>query len=283
MSFPAIVHISSVNGSFFGAKCKAPPLKTFFVRVIIKVLKKRRFSMLKIAICDDNLRYRQEMESNVKSWAKAQNFEVEISVFDHGDALLSTCQSWNPDIILLDIMMPLLSGMDTAREIRKRNQVVKIIFFTSAPEFAVESYDVKASGYLLKPLQTDKFRQVMNDCISDMQVEPEHLIARTSEGYQKILLHHIDCIEAQNKKLLIHLDDHSQLEVLETFSHFTQTLPADKGFFKCHRSYMVFMPNIDQFTTTEITTKSGIIIPIARSYTKAFKDAYFHHMFEKGE
>lgn len=239
--------------------------------------------MLKIAICDDNRDYRQEMEANVKAWADEQNLETEVAVFDHGDALLSACQVQQPDIILLDIMMPLLSGMDTAREIRKVNKVVKIVFFTSAPEFAIESYDVKASGYLLKPLQVEKFRNVMNDCIADIQVEPDHLITRTSHGYQKVFLHHIDCIEAQNKRVLIHLDDHTVLEVLETFSHFTETLPAEKGFFKCHRSYMVHMPNIDQFTTTEIITKSGITIPIARGSARDFKDAYFHHMFEKGE
>ena len=239
--------------------------------------------MLKIAICDDNRDYRQEMEANVKAWADEQNLETEVAVFDHGDALLSACQVQQPDIILLDIMMPLLSGMDTAREIRKVNKVVKIVFFTSALEFAIESYDVKASGYLLKPLQVEKFRNVMNDCIADTQVEPDHLITRTSHGYQKVFLHHIDCIEAQNKRVLIHLDDHTVLEVLETFSHFTEALPAEKGFFKCHRSYMVHMPNIDQFTTTEIITKSGITIPIARGSARDFKDAYFHHMFEKGE
>lgn len=239
--------------------------------------------MLKIAICDDNPRYRQEVETKVSAWARTQNFETDVTVFDHGDELLTFCQTHNPDIILLDIMMPLLNGMDTAREIRKLNTAVKIVFFTSAPEFAVESYDVKASGYLLKPLQEEKFRQVMNDCALDVQAEPEHLITKTHLGYQKVHLHRIDCIEAQNKKVLIHLDDHSRLEASETFSHFTDTLSENQGFYKCHRSYMVYMPNIDQFTTTEIVTKSGIIIPIARGCSKAFKDAYFHHMFEKGE
>ena len=239
--------------------------------------------MLKIAICDDTLHYRQEMEKNVRIWAHDRNREIDIDLFDHGDALLASCQTQKHDIILLDIMMPLFSGMDTAREIRKINQVVKIVFFTSAPEFAVESYDVKASGYLLKPLQADRFRQLMDDCAADMEVEPDHLITRTNHGYQKVLLRHIDCIEAQNKKVLIHIDNRTHLEVTETFSHFTETLSVEKGFFKCHRSYMVYMPNIDQFTATEIITKSGIVIPIARGCSKIFKDTYFHHMFEKGE
>ena len=56
-------------------------------------------------------------------------------------------------IILLDILMPLLNGMDTARELRQYDKTVKIIFLTSSPEFALESYDVKAYSYLLKPMR----------------------------------------------------------------------------------------------------------------------------------
>lgn len=55
------------------------------------------------------------------------------------------------DIILLDIVMPLLNGMDTARELRAQDTAVKIIFLTSSPEFALESYEVRAQDYLLKP------------------------------------------------------------------------------------------------------------------------------------
>lgn len=123
----------------------------------------------------------------------------------------------------------------------------------------------------------------MNDCVLDMQSEPEHLIIKTYHGYQKVHIHNIECVEAQNKRVLIYPEDRKHLEALETFSNLTATLPEGKGFFKCHSSYMVNMLNIDQFTTTEIVTKSGVSIPIARGYSKAFKDAYFHHMFEKGE
>lgn len=239
--------------------------------------------MLRIAICDDNLQYQKEMESCVKTWAQARQYEVGITKFDQGDSLLTACQHQAPDMILLDIMMPHRNGIDIAREIRKHNNVAKIIFFTSAPEFAIESYDVKASGYLLKPLQHEKFVQVLDDCVSELQVIPNSLVIKTHQGYQKVFFHHIECIEAQNKRALIHLDNHHALDVLENFSHFTDTLSVEKGFFKCHRSYMVYMPNVDRFTTTDIITKSGICIPIARGYSKAFKDAYFQHMFEKGE
>ena len=58
-----------------------------------------------------------------------------------------------------------------------------------------------------------------------------------------------------------------------------EKLTEDDGFFKCHRSYLVYMPNVDHFDASEIYLKSGRSIPIARGYTKAFKEAYFSMMF----
>ena len=70
-----------------------------------------------------------------------------ISV-DNGEDAFKIVKNSQISLALLDIMMPLLNGMETAHEIRKNDSVVKIIFLTSSPEFALESYDVKASGYL---------------------------------------------------------------------------------------------------------------------------------------
>ena len=58
-----------------------------------------------------------------------------------------------------------------------------------------------------------------------------------------------------------------------------EKLTEDDGFFKCHRSYLVYMPSVDHFDASEIYLKSGRNIPIARGYTKAFKEAYFSMMF----
>jgi DNA-binding LytR/AlgR family response regulator len=58
-------------------------------------------------------------------------------------------------------------------------------------------------------------------------------------------------------------------------------LTDSKGFFKCHRSYLVYLPNIDYFNATEIKTKAGRRVPIARGYSKAFQDAYFSVMFKE--
>lgn len=238
--------------------------------------------MFKIAVCDDEKTYLDNIQDAIKRWSEERNVAIDIAAFDNGDSLIEHLKAEKLDMVFLDIMMPLFNGMELAHEIRKNDSVLKIVFLTSSPEFAVESYDVKASGYLLKPLSYDKLCRILDDSLHENETEPDNVILKTIMGYQKIYFHDIECIEAQNKKVVFKKNDGSSVEVFNTFSNFADNLTMEKGFFKCHRSYIVYMPNIDHFNQQEITTKSGLRIPVSRGYSKNFKEAYFSYMFKKG-
>lgn len=238
--------------------------------------------MIRIAICDDEQHCISDAESAVTQYLSSEDVPFTLKSFSNGDDLIEALRTEKIDILFLDIMMPLLNGMDLAREIRSRDSAVRIIFLTSAPEYAVESYDVKASGYLLKPLDRGRLFRVLADCIRTLKTEPDNIIVRTLLGFQKIYIHNIECIEAQNKRVIFRLSDRTSIEALNTFSYYTEHLSYEKGFFKCHRSYLVSISNIDSFTSTEAITKSGARVPIARAYSKIFKEAYFAYMFNEG-
>ena len=87
---------------------------------------------------------------------------------------------------------------------------------------------------------------------------------------------------AQNINVIFLLKSGKTDEVYEPLHTFENRFTETDGFFKCHRSYIVFLPNVDRFSGTEIITKSGKTVPIARSSAKAFKEAYFRFMFNEG-
>ena len=207
--------------------------------------------MLKVAVCDDSEIFSKNAADLIARWSDESGIPAEVSVFSNGDDLIPAVASNDTDIIFLDIIMPLLNGMDTARELRQKNKAVRIIFLTTSPEFALESNEVKAQGYILKP--------VIN-----------------------IYFHDIEFAEAQNKKVIFHLKSGKTDEVYESLHTFENRFTETDGFFKCHRSYIVFLPNVDRFSGTEIITKSGKTVPIARGSAKAFKEAYFRFMFNEG-
>ena len=237
--------------------------------------------MIKISICDDDALCLQNINEAVSRWALQNKVQVCVESFDNGDRLLEHCMHEHTDIILLDIIMPLLNGMDVAREIRESDRNTKIVFLTSSSEFAIESYDVKASGYILKPVSYEKLCAVLNDCVESVNEKPDSITIRTASGYQNIYLHQIECVEAQNKKVMFTLSNGRIHEAYGTLSSFEKILDCEKGFFKCHRSYLVYIPAVDYFTASEILTKSGCRIPVARGMGKSFEEFYFSYMFKE--
>ena len=201
--------------------------------------------MLRIGVCDDDKEFRQRLMQMIRIWSDHSGIPTELYPFDNGDELIAKNAAFRMDIILLDIVMPLLNGMDTARELRAQDTAVKIIFLTSSPEFALESYEVRAQDYLLKPITYERLRR------------------------------------AQNKRVVFYLRGDKVVETSEPLRSFEERLAVSSGFFKCHRSYLVYLPNVDHFNNNEIFTKSGRSIPIARGYGKAFQEAYFAHMFQE--
>ena len=89
--------------------------------------------MLEIVICDDDNSVLEQTRQLIDNWADSISVPVTVKTTDNGDMLLSYCSRSNPDVIILDIMMPFLNGMDAAKEIREHNSISKIIFLTSSP------------------------------------------------------------------------------------------------------------------------------------------------------
>lgn len=159
--------------------------------------------MLQIALCDDDEKCLKSTKTMLENWANTTSFQLKIDCFDNGDYLIRESENTRYNIVFLDIFMPSINGMDIAKELREKDRTVKIIFLTSSPEFALQSYSVKATGYCLKPVEYEKIKEIMDDCVAAFNgQEPEYLILKTLGGYQKIYLHDIEYIEAQNKKVM---------------------------------------------------------------------------------
>ena len=238
---------------------------------------------MRIVICDDDSLCLKAAAAAVEAWAADRHQRVDIGIFDNGDDLIENLQQKPASLLLLDIFMPVFSGMDIAREIRFFDQDLIIVFLTSSSEFAVESYDVQASGYLLKPLDRSKLCTVLDRCLNDLKPLPKRVILRTAGGYFSQQISEIECVEAQNKTMLITKTNGECVRSTDTLSHLEQNLTLDAGFFKCHRSYLVNLFAVEHFSMSGLVTKSGRNIPIARGYGKAFKDAYFALMIRDQE
>lgn len=236
--------------------------------------------MIRIALCDDTIQYRQQAQQLLEQWGTLRGQNLLIDCFDNGDALLSALTRQDYDLIFLDIIMPMLSGIDTCAEIRQENKQVRIIFLSVSPEFGVDAFRVRANHYLLKPLEQDKLFELMDEYLSETDCEQQFLVARSSTMVRKVPFSTIRYLEAQDKQIRILVGSSEILSVTTPLNQLAKELDAPY-FFQCHRSYIINMNHVRSYTKTSLTMEGGHVIPISRSFSKEFHDAYFAFLFGK--
>ena len=235
--------------------------------------------MIRIAICDDSPAFLKQTKSIIDLWDVPSSLRISTELFESGDALLAAHSKSPFDIILLDVVMPLLNGIEAARELRQRDKTTKIVFLTSSSEYAIESYSVKASNYLLKPLNAYCLFACLDELIGEIQSVAKRIVVRGIDASHRVTLSDIEYVEAQRKHVVLHLKGNRIIESPEPLYTFENLLILEDGFFKCHRSYIVNIHRIDNYTPSEIVMESGNRIPIARSCHKSFESAYFRIIF----
>lgn len=235
--------------------------------------------MYNIAICDDHLSSLVQTASIVKRWCDDQGIPITLNTYKNAETLLRQNKSTPFDIIIFDIFLPLLNGMDASYLVRETNPLAKIIFLSSTPEFALESYKVNASGYLLKPVTYPQLSALLENTFDSIKKDKDSILIRTKNGYQKIYIHQIEFLEAQNKKVLFQLTNGATYLGVDRFSSYVDLLSHREGFFHCHRSYLVNFLNVSSFDHDKVFTPSNTPIPIARGTRNLFKQSYFSYMF----
>lgn len=239
--------------------------------------------MYRLAICDDEANTLNVIASLIEEYKTEKNFSFEYTLFQTGMDLISSLEKGNLfDIYCLDIVMPKLDGIKLGKEIRTYDQSAPILYFTSSPEFALDSYSVKASNYILKPITKETFFAALNDTLEQMEKSKESSITiRDNEGIKKILLSNLVYAEAMGRRVVYHLSTGRTIECIHQFSKACETLSAYSYFIKPHRSYMVNMNYIDTIKTTQIDLQIGVSIPIAQGRTKEIKDLYLALQMER--
>ena len=117
---------------------------------------------MRIAACDDNLEFLQELSELLNKYSEESRINVEYKMYTNPFELVTQMEKGiHYDIILMDVCMPGMNGIQCAKDIRGYDNFVKIVFLTSSKEYAVESYTVKAHDYLLKPIEKDRLFTVL--------------------------------------------------------------------------------------------------------------------------
>ncbi len=241
--------------------------------------------MLKIAICDDNISELSNVVSIIGEYQALHRDKnkINFTAFQSAVDLIAAMESGQQyDLLLLDVLMPLLSGMDAAKEIRQFNQEIKIIFMTSSPEFAVESYAVEAYYYALKPIWKEKLFILLDKVISESEIQlGTGFLIKSKTGLTRIYINRLEFAEVIGRTICYHLTDGAVIEATGSMSQLEKELLTSPCFIKTHRSYIINMEQIDTLSQREIKMQSLAVVPMAKSNYNAVKAAYISYAFKE--
>ncbi len=236
--------------------------------------------MLLIAVCDDIPIECADIAKQIETILKQSNTDFMIKKFFGGLELIQSRESF--DIIFLDIKMPNINGMELAKQIRKQGRQSLIIFITSASEYVFDAFDVEAFQYLLKPIQTDKLKNVLEKATKKMQIDAniDFLMISANSQIQKVFLKEILYIESIGRIAKIHCNN-GTLETYEQIGILEDKL-SDKFFFRCHKCFLVNLNFVDAFNKTEVRLENGEKIMLAKRRYEDFQKAILSYMKIKG-
>lgn len=240
--------------------------------------------MLKIAICDDMQADRDRVCGYVKEYIEEKNLTAELKVFDHPDSMLTECEKLRPQIYILDIVMPMVTGIQAARELRWNQEDAQIIFATSEPSYALESFDVNPINYILKPVDKKKLFETLDMAIRRVDLDEEKSVTvKVRGGFRTVRLSDILYLEYYNHVVTYHLYDGECVSTTTLrigFAEYLRQNHPDPQLIMCHESFAVNIPAVDKLTKTELTVRNKERLPVAKSRYAQVSEAYMNYRFE---
>lgn len=243
--------------------------------------------MLRIALLDDNEFQLSIEEEMLQEYLREQSLPADVRAFQKGTDLLKTVKEQGGfDVYLLDVMMPDTNGMEIACILRLQKDDGEIIFLTASSEYAVQSYEVKAANYLLKPLNRDKFRQVIGQVLlKRMNDARENLLnVTTPDGVRKIRMEEVQYVKVEDRRPVWVLRDGTgerrQVQGVALRGRFRdamELLLKDARFSECGPSHVVRMNAVESVDDDYLLMRGGDILYVSRGAAADFKKRWLEH------
>ncbi len=230
---------------------------------------------MRIVICDDERRICAILAEKVGKLCP----DAEIITYTSGKELLESDKL--PDILLLDIKMPGIDGMEVAKILRDKDWRKILIFITGEEGQVFNSFDLRAFHFLVKPVADGKLEEVLRSAIKELERmkclpdrNEKYIDIQSGTAHIRINLMELIYAEVYNRKTIIHtknkdIEYYGQLSALEKI--------VGKEFYRIHRSYLVNMKYIERYDKANLILVNGDTVPIARRGYEGFLKAYMEY------
>lgn len=228
----------------------------------------------RVAIVDDSNIDAEYVQNILEAWAQDRQASVRSQRFVSAENFLfHYAEEKNWDILLLDIEMGDVDGVELAKHLRKDNDTVQIVFITGYSDYISEGYEVAALHYLMKPVKVDKLFSVLDRAVEKLKNNEKVLNLEIGGEMVRIPVYQIRYAAVMGNYVTIHaVSDHT---VKMTLSELENQL--DERFYRVGRSCIVNLTAINRVTKTEIKLSDSTIIPLPRGAYEPLNRAIIQH------
>ncbi len=236
---------------------------------------------MRFAIVEDEKMYRDTLIEYIKNAIKAMGVHLgTIDVFESGEEFLASFTHEKYNVIILDIFMGGLNGIDVAKRIREKDEDVMLVFCTSSNEFASESYDVNAKYYLQKPVSAESVYAMLKRLnLSELE---QNARLRLPNGY-RCLLRNVIYSEYSNHAVRFVIKDAPSQSVYMAHKDAESLLLVHNTFHAINKGTIVNFGMVKSLDNGEFTMQNGEVIPISRRRLKDITELYREYYFKKLE
>lgn len=242
--------------------------------------------MYQIALCDDETTELHAMEQMLLAYrGHSIKDTFSIRLFENAEGLLAAIgqEAYAPDLIFLDIYMPGMSGLETAKKLGEMELPGLIIFLTSSKDHALEAYDLNVFHYLVKPVSETSLTAALDKALAQYARDADrYLLFQTENQLRRIAADDIVYCEAQRKMQCVYLKNGEQLILHITMNKLYEMLASHREFVKAGISYIINLKHIDRLGTQTLLLDNGKELYLPRGSYKSLSDRYFNHYFGTG-
>ncbi|WP_368364824.1 LytR/AlgR family response regulator transcription factor [Ruminococcus sp. RTP21204st1_B2_RTP21204_210225] len=226
---------------------------------------------MRIAICDDERTYIKKIENDINSLKTHEN-EFEFSEFESGEAFISGFSKDKYDLIILDIEMNDLNGLQTAEFLRQIDKNVILIFMTSYDKFVYQGYEVNAFRYILKNQPEPIYLKQLSDTIQEYYRNKKYIKVVDNDIEKELLTVDILYIEVYSHQIVIHTFNKEYYQKGKLSDY--EKMLEECLFVRSDKSVLINITNIDYIKKNQVFMKNGKILYVSRNHlekiTKAF-------------
>lgn len=226
----------------------------------------------RIAICDDKQEDREYVQQLTACWAQQRGNQMEMTEFCSAEQFLFSCPQPDFDLLLLDIEMGEMDGVSLAKQVRRTNELMQIVFITGYSDYITEGYEVAALHYLMKPVKEEKLFVVLDRAVERLHKNTKVLTLETAEEMVRVPLYQVSALEVQRNYVTVHA--RQDYTVKKSLSELMEQL--DELFFRVGRSAVVNLNDISRVTRSDIYLTDGRSIPLPRGAYDKLNRAIIH-------